>query len=107
MSGDEWKIRYANGEAVRGWQEPLAAAPGNLRKVRDLLRHSPGELAGLPPLRHHRLKYDLATGRHARRELPQWQIEVTGGGRVRCLLDEENHTGWLRYAGTGHPKLTE
>ncbi|WP_247648652.1 hypothetical protein [Saccharomonospora xinjiangensis] len=53
------------------------------------------------------MKYDLAVGRHGGRELPQWQIEVTGGGRIWYLVDEENRTVWLRYAGTGHPKRTD
>ncbi|EID53617.1 hypothetical protein [Saccharomonospora xinjiangensis] len=97
----------SSSDAVRGWQELLPAAPGNLRKVWDLLRHEPGELSGLSPLRHHRLKYDLAVGRHGGRELPLWQIEVTGGGRIWYLVDEENRTVWLRYAGTGHPKRTD
>ncbi|MEY7973259.1 hypothetical protein AB8O38_14805 [Saccharomonospora xinjiangensis] len=40
-------------------------------------------------------------------EDPVCEIEVTGDGRIRYLVDEENRTVWLRYAGTGHPKRTD
>jgi hypothetical protein len=39
-------------------------------------------------------------------ELEQWQVEVTGGGRIWYCLDEENHKVWIVLAGTGHPRLT-
>ncbi|OQO90227.1 hypothetical protein B1813_17490 [Saccharomonospora piscinae] len=105
--GDEWKVRYADNEAVRGWQALVTVAPGNLRKAWEILRHTRGGTSGMSALRHHRLKYDLAMARHSGRELPQWQIEVTGAGRVWYLVDEENHTVWVKYAGVGHPKATE
>lgn len=44
---------------------------------------------------------------HKGEELPQWQIEVTGGGRVIYLLDVKRRTVWIKYAGVGHPKFTE
>ena len=56
---------------------------------------------------HHQMYGALSTGTRGGRRLPQWQIEVTGGGRVWYLLDEEQHTVWVTRAGTGHPKETE
>ncbi|WP_026455170.1 hypothetical protein [Saccharomonospora iraqiensis] len=104
---EEWKIRYGDRAAVEGWRQLLAAAPGNLRKAWDLMRHHPGSESAMSPLRHHRLKFDLATGVCDGRELPQWQIEVTGGGRVWYLIDDESHTVWIKYAGVGHPRATD
>jgi hypothetical protein len=43
----------------------------------------------------------------ARRELEQWQIEVTSAGRVWYLLDDDTCTVWVMHAGPGHPKATE
>ncbi|WP_028661886.1 hypothetical protein [Saccharomonospora saliphila] len=106
-SGDEWKIRYGDKQAIDGWRELHAAAPGNLRKAWELMRHCPGSEASMSPLRHHRLKFDLATGTHNGRALPQWQIEVTGSGRVWYLVDAENRTVWIKYAGVGHPRVTD
>ncbi|MGW5703822.1 hypothetical protein [Amycolatopsis japonica] len=57
--------------------------------------------------RHHQLKGTLSTGNASGRALPQWQIEVTGGGRIWYLLDEEKHTVWVTYASLRHPKETE
>jgi hypothetical protein len=52
-------------------------------------------------------KGDYATGLHRGVLLPQWQIEVTGGGRIWYLIDEDNHTIWIQYASLQHPKKTE
>src|SRR5260221_634947 len=57
--------------------------------------------------RHHRLRYDLATRKVGAQELEQWQIEVTGGGRVWYVIDDGAHTVWVTLAGTGHPKTTD
>jgi hypothetical protein len=49
----------------------------------------------------------LATGNLGGREYPQWEYEVTAGGRVRYLVDELRRTVHLVYASTRHPKDTE
>jgi len=41
------------------------------------------------------------------RGLPQWEFEVTAGGRVRYLVDEAGHTVHLVYASTRHPEDTD
>lgn len=103
----EWDVRYASTAAVKGWEELGNAAPGNTGDAWKLMRTSPGPGPGRPTTRHHPLKGDLATGPHGGRQLPQWQIEVTGGGRVIYLLDVDKHIVWVKYAGVGHPKITE
>ncbi len=57
--------------------------------------------------RQHPLKGSLATGTHRGRELPQWQIEVTSGGRIWYLVDVDGHKIFVMYASTRHPKATE
>ena len=57
--------------------------------------------------RHHRLKGGLAHGTHRGRTCEQWQIEVTGAGRVWYLLDTAADTRWITFAGTGHPRATD
>jgi hypothetical protein len=39
--------------------------------------------------------------------MPQWQIEVTGAGRIWYLVDDDRKTVWIVEARTGHPKATE
>jgi hypothetical protein len=88
----EWEVRYLTTEAAKGWE------------AYEVLRTNPR-----PPedSRHHRLRYDLATRKVGAQELDQWQIEVTGGGRVWYVVDDGAHVVWLTLAGTGHPKATD
>jgi hypothetical protein len=59
------------------------------------------------PDRHHRLKGRLGTGAWKGVEYERWQYEVTSGGRLWYLVDDERRTAWVVYAGTGHPKETD
>ena len=102
---DEWDIRFANGEAAKGWAQLGAQAAGNTRAAWHLMRTDPA-----PPARterHHRLKGELARGEHRGETMDRWQIEVTAGGRVWHLLDVERRTVWIDRACTGHPKATD
>jgi hypothetical protein len=102
---DEWHIRFGTADAAKGWPELVNKAAGNARRAWDLMRTSPGQNSND---RHHQLKgEDYSTARHDGRVLPQWQIEVTGGGRIWYLIDEVKHTIWILYASLRHPKGTE
>lgn len=103
----EWDVRFAVNDAAKGWDALCRSAPGNARKAWELMFKDPGPGPGKPNDRHRPLKHDLASGSHGGRALPQWQIEVTGGGRVWYLLDAENRKVWVVYASPGHPKATE
>lgn len=50
---------------------------------------------------------ELATGVVKGSAAERWQYEVTGGGRIWYLVDDENRTARIVYAGTGHPNLTD
>jgi hypothetical protein len=102
--GNEWEIKFGSREAASGWQELVNKASGNARRAWELMRTRPG--CDVDD-RHHQLKGDLATGTHGGRVLPQWQFEVTGGGRIWYLIDGANHTIWLQYVSLRHPKDTE
>lgn len=101
----QYDVRYATRDAVTGWRELCAKAPGAASRAWEAMRCDP---APSPPTsRHHQLKRELATAVHQGRELPLWQIEVTSGGRVWYLFDREQRTCWLKFASMGHPKQTE
>ncbi|WP_129843033.1 hypothetical protein [Streptomyces sp. RFCAC02] len=101
----EFDVRFATKDAVSGWQDLCRQAPGNTRRAWDEMRTNP---APFPPTeRHHRLRFDLASAVHQGRELPQWQLEVTGGGRVWYLFDQEKRVCWLKLAKVGHPRKTD
>jgi hypothetical protein len=102
---EEWEVRFSETEAAKGWDELCRQAPGNTRAAWMTMRERP-----VPPvqsLRQHRLQYALATGTVRGRSLDHWQIEVTGGGRIWYLVDPENKTVWIDYAGPAHPKATD
>ena len=41
------------------------------------------------------------------RQLEQWQIKVSGSGRIWYLPDDQEHKVWVVYASMAHPKQTE
>ena len=57
--------------------------------------------------RHSQLRGKLATAEYGGRTLEQWEIEVTGAGRIFYLLDKDKHTVRITKAQAGHPKATE
>ncbi|MER5226084.1 hypothetical protein [Streptomyces flaveus] len=103
--GEEWRLRFATNDAAKGWGELGAEAPGNTRRCYEALRADP--LSHADPDRQHRLRGSLATRNLGGREYPQWEYEVTAGGRVRYLVDGPRRTVHLVYASPRHPKDTE
>lgn len=101
----EFAIRYATKDAATGWRDLCKQAPGNALLAWEWMRADP---APHPPTdRHHQLKHKLATGVYQGQTLPQWQIEVTRGGRIWYLFDTKKRTCWLKEIHIGHPKATE
>ncbi|MEU2076844.1 hypothetical protein [Streptomyces sp. NPDC013489] len=103
--GEEWLLRFATNEAAKGWGELGAEAPGNTRRCFEALRRDP--LRQDDPDRQHQLRGRLATRVLGGRSYPQWEYEVTAGGRVRYLVDEPRRTVHLVYAAPRHPKDTD
>ena len=100
-----YEVRFDNNEAVKGWDCLCQQAGGNTFDAWVAMRTNPAPNPPTP--RHERLKGRLASVDRKGESLPQWQIEVTGGGRVWYLLDEARKTCWIVRAGTGHPKATD
>lgn len=101
---DEWHVRFGSAAAAKGWDDLCSQAEANTRDAFELMRSTPR-----PPedTRHSRLRGGLATRTYDGRELEQWEIEVTGSGRIFYLIDHTKHTVWVIHAGAGHPKQTE
>jgi hypothetical protein len=102
----DWELRFATGEAARGWEDLCALSPGPTRDCHDELSRDPRDRSGSAS-RRHRLKGELASRKIGGLQLEQWQYEVTGAGRVWYCIDEANHRVLLTEASTGHPKSTE
>lgn len=103
--GSEYDVKFGTAEAAKGWDQLAQQVPANLRRAFEAIRTDPR--SKLNPERQHRLGGKLGTGLHAGRSLERWQYEVTGGGRVWYLIDDEKRIAWIVYAGTGHPKQTD
>jgi hypothetical protein len=103
--GDEWRLRFATNEAAKGWADLCAEAPGNTRRCFESIRADP--LSRENPDRQHQLRGSLAAASLGGREMPQWEFEVTSGGRVRYLVDAERRMVHFVYASTRHPKDTD
>jgi hypothetical protein len=102
---DEWDVLFLDNASAKGWEELCRQASGNTLAAWTTMRRNPAPLAEAP--RHHRLWGNLATGMVKGRALDRWQIEVTGAGRVWYLVDRDNATIWIDYAGLGHPRATD
>ncbi|WP_030456305.1 hypothetical protein [Herbidospora cretacea] len=101
----EWDVRFGSNDVVKGWDELCRHALGNARRCLDALRTDPlsrGDVA-----RRHRLRGALRTYRIKGRDFEQWEYEVTSGGRVRYVVDEEARTVWILYASHRRPKDTD
>lgn len=103
--GGEFEIRFATTEACTGWDQLAQHASANPRRAFEAIRSDPRSSAN--PERQHRLKGALGSATWKGTALERWQYEVTGGGRIWYLIDDERRTCWIAYAGTGHPKTTE
>jgi hypothetical protein len=102
---DEWRLRFATNEAAKGWGELCSEAPGNPGRCFEALRSDP--LSQRNPDRQHRLRGRLATATMGGNTYPQWEFEVTAGGRVRYLVDEARRTVHFVHASTRHPGDTD
>lgn len=101
----EWDVRFASGEAAKGWEQLGAQAAGNTCGAWHLMRTDPAPT--IRTERHHRLRGTLARGTHRGETMCRWQIEVTAGGRIWYLVDTDRRTVWVEYASPQHPKATE
>jgi hypothetical protein len=101
----EYDLKFTDSATIKGWEDLERQARANLCRAWEALRTEPRSRAN--PTRQHRLKGELGTGTYKGTVCERWQYEVTGGGRLWYLIDDDSRTVWLVYAGTGHPKLTD
>ncbi len=101
--GAEWELRFLKNPAVKGWEQLCAQHPEAAARSYDVLRADPRQHSD----RNHPLKGELGTGSVGGRDLDRWQNEVTAGGRIFFLIDDENRTVWFDEVALGHPKVTE
>ena len=99
----EWDCRFASNDAAKSWEQLGASAPNNVRAAWEHITANPRHRSK----RQKRLRHALATATVNGIEMPQWQFEVTGGGRIWYCFDDDKKTIWLTAVHIGHPKATE
>lgn len=103
--GDEWEVKFGDTQAAKGWNDLCASnAKAKTREAFETMRSNPRPP---PDQNHYQLKGRLSVRQFQGRDLEQWQIKVSGSGRVWYLVDDEKHTVWVVFASPAHPKATE
>jgi hypothetical protein len=100
-----WNVVHGTNEAAIGWEELCRVALANTHRCLEQLRTEPRSYADRD--RQHPLRGSLARREWKGVRLEQWEYEVTAGGRVRYLIDDDRRTVVLVYASPRHPKDTE
>ncbi|MBF6288131.1 hypothetical protein GV791_01880 [Nocardia cyriacigeorgica] len=100
-----WRVLLHSSQAARGWTELQRSALDALDRAWVDITGDPRSVAN--PHRQHRLKASLRSVKLGDRELEQWQYEVTAGGRIWYLIDDETRTLWITKAAVGHPGVTD
>lgn len=59
------------------------------------------------PRRSAQLKFDLAYRWIGERKLPQWQREITSGGRLWYCPDKAERVVWITKVELSHPSETD
>lgn len=98
-----WKFIFGDRAAAKSWEQVCAVATNAADEAWVAITSDPCRTNH----RQHQLKGALSKGKYQGRELPQWQYEVTGAGRVWYLVDVEERLLVLTQAGTGHPGATD
>jgi mRNA-degrading endonuclease RelE of RelBE toxin-antitoxin system len=100
----EWEVRFGTTEAGKGWDDLCRQAATNMRAAFEVMRSNPR-----PPHdgMHYRLRGSLGVHQRDGHDLEQWQIKVTGAGRIWYLIDDLKHTVWVVRASPAHPKETD
>lgn len=102
---DEWSILLATTDAAKGWDVLCKQQPEPLASLYDSLTAGPRRSANRE--RQGPLKSELATAVIKGETGPQWQYELSGGGRVWYAIDDTNRTVWITKASPRHPNETK
>jgi len=108
MSSSErpWSIRPASAKARKQWEAATDQEPDLMETVRERLRTRPLDRSD-NPRRLGQLKGKLREKTVDGKKLPQWQYEITSGGRLWFCPDKKERTVWVTKVSLSHPKETE
>lgn len=96
-----WELRFA-GDSADGWEKLVENVPSAALSCYDALSADPLAYSN----RQKQLRDQFGTRVVGGRELPQWQYEVTSGGRVWYCPDKDRQIVWLTEVELTAPKKT-
>jgi len=99
-------VRPASARAQKEWEQARAAEPELMSALGERLRLRPLDRSDNPN-RTHQLRPPLAEKVVGAKRLPQWQHEVSSGGRVFYCPDRADRIVWVIRVELAHPKETE
>ena len=98
-----WDCRFANNDAAKSWEQLSTSVPSNIRAAWESITADPRRWSK----RQQPLQGRFATADVNSVKMPQWQYEVTAGGRIWYCIDDDKKTVWLTAVHADHPKATE
>jgi hypothetical protein len=98
----EYEIRFGTSEAAAQWPELCRHFPGNCREAWESMRALPLQRSS----KQKPLQGRLATRLIGGLALPQWQFDISSGGRVIYCVDDPRRLVWLVDASAAHPGAT-
>ena len=99
----EWELRFVDNAAADGWEKLCGNVPTGALSCWDALTSDPVTYSRRQKPLHDEFSSRAVGGR----ALPQWQLEVTGSGRVWYCPDVERRIVWLTKVSIGHPSQTD
>ncbi|MDP4014771.1 MAG: hypothetical protein U0990_04675 [Candidatus Nanopelagicales bacterium] len=104
MKDDQWRIRFVSSRALKEWNAAKDREPGIMESVEQLLRHNPRDRSvnsrRLGPLAHRTISF------HGKR-FKIWQYEMTSGGRIWYLVDDDTIVVIVTSVSLSHPRKTD
>jgi len=101
-----WTIRPASEQARKEWEQASDQEPLLMQAERERLRERPLDRSA-NPRRTAQLRAGLATRKVGGLTLPQWQHELTSGGRIWYCPDKDGRIIWVTKVALAHPKATD
>jgi hypothetical protein len=101
-----WTVRPASARAHKQWLQAADQEPDLMEAVRERLRSRPLDRSD-NPRRLGQLKGKLREKNVGGERLPQWQLEITAGGRLWFCPDKKDRVIWVTLVSLSHPKQTE
>ena len=101
----EWTLRPAGEQARKEWETAVQSEPELMQRERERLVTRPLDRSD-NPRRTAQLKAGLSHRLVGGKRLPQWQREVTSGGRLWYCPDKDARVVWIVKVDLGHPSET-